>query len=325
MTLSPRKTVLSLSNARTNAYGQKPVTHKKPSVIYATAFPSQSSDSVDNETDEDLIANQTETVSNSNPSSSVEPAVSLTVENRGHYQQRKGNRNTQEDDDDKGVHYLPHEDHASSSSSTETENSSQLPRSALHNTSNNAFNDDSSGSFKLDEPENTQIWSSKEDLSTTIDFPFSDEEDSHQSLIVGFLQRDIWTIPLFVFASLNLVLISFFEIYVLCRTKGQSRRHLFLGQMLLFGLFLSSSLALLFAVYPSAIGCFIGRLGVGVSYSMIFAVLMVKCMFLLSLDVGVYLPATYQGCLLFFTVLVQVVIDTQRAIFFPPNVILEVC
>jgi len=135
----------------------------------------------------------------------------------------------------------------------------------------------------------------------------------------GFLRREIWTIPVLVFSSINILLVVLFEIYVLCRAKGQSRRHLFLGQMLLFALFLSSSLALVFAIYPSLAGCYLSRLVLGIAYSMIFSVLLVKCVFLLSLNKGIYLPASYQGLLLFFAVMVQVAIDIQWTVLDPPN------
>ena len=48
------------------------------------------------------------------------------------------------------------------------------------------------------------------------------------------------------------------------------------------------------------------RLGTGVSYVLIYASLLVKLVFLISLNTGVYLPAMYQALLLFFAVLVQV-------------------
>ena len=48
------------------------------------------------------------------------------------------------------------------------------------------------------------------------------------------------------------------------------------------------------------------RLGTGVSYVLIYSSLLVKLVFLISLNTGVYLPAMYQALLLFFTILVQV-------------------
>ena len=55
------------------------------------------------------------------------------------------------------------------------------------------------------------------------------------------------------------------------------------------------------------------RLGTGVSYVLIYASLLVKLVFLISLNTGVYLPAMYQALLLFFAVLVQVTRLATRA------------
>ena len=52
--------------------------------------------------------------------------------------------------------------------------------------------------------------------------------------------------------------------------------------------------------------CVLVRLGTGVSYVLIYSSLLVKLVFLISLNTGVYLPAMYQALLLFFAVLVQV-------------------
>ncbi|CAL8137350.1 unnamed protein product [Orchesella dallaii] len=166
--------------------------------------------------------------------------------------------------------------------------------------------------------ESDKIWSIDSHFGRDELIESEEDQEYYGMTIGGFLKRELWTIPLFVLAALNMMLIILFEVYVLCRARGQSRRHLFLGQMLLFGLFLCSFLALMFAVHPSIIGCFVGRLGVGITYSLIFSVLMVKCVFLLSLDTGVYLPTSYQGILLFFSVAVQVAIDTQWVIIYPP-------
>ena len=52
--------------------------------------------------------------------------------------------------------------------------------------------------------------------------------------------------------------------------------------------------------------CVLVRLGTGISYVLIYSSLLVKLVFLISLNTGVYLPAMYQALLLFFAVLVQV-------------------
>ena len=51
---------------------------------------------------------------------------------------------------------------------------------------------------------------------------------------------------------------------------------------------------------------FTSRLSVSIAPALVFGTLLVKCVFLISLNSGVYLPAHYQALLLFFVVLVQV-------------------
>ncbi|CAG2172873.1 unnamed protein product, partial [Oppiella nova] len=81
--------------------------------------------------------------------------------------------------------------------------------------------------------------------------------------------------------------------------------------MLLLGLFLSSALGIAFVPNPSWISCTIIRAGLGICYSLIFATLLVKTVFLLSLHSGIYLPASYQALLLFFIIATQIAIDGQ--------------
>ena len=52
-------------------------------------------------------------------------------------------------------------------------------------------------------------------------------------------------------------------------------------------------------------------MGTGLSYVLIYSSLLVKLVFLISLNTGVYLPAMYQALLFFFCVLVQTVILAQ--------------
>lgn len=134
---------------------------------------------------------------------------------------------------------------------------------------------------------------------------------------------DSWVIPLVVLSTLNITAIVFFEVYVLYKSCG-SRRHLFLGQVLLFGLFLCAALGFAFVPTPHWFTCALTRAGVGIAYVLVFATLLVKCVFLLSLHVGVYLSAAYQGLLLFFAIAVQAVISIQWLIYRPPQVVVMV-
>lgn len=139
----------------------------------------------------------------------------------------------------------------------------------------------------------------------------------------GYLRRDMWVAPLLVFSTLTMVLIALFEVFVLLKTwrTTPSRRHLFLGQMLLLGLFLCAAVAALLSAEPTALTCAGVRLGAGLAYSLVFSTLLVKCVFLISLNGGVYLPAPYQALLLFFAVLIQLAIGAQWLINNPPKVI----
>lgn len=57
------------------------------------------------------------------------------------------------------------------------------------------------------------------------------------------LRREAWVIPVIVLACVSMFMMAAFEIFVLCKTRKTSpnRRHLFLGQMLLLGLFTCAS------------------------------------------------------------------------------------
>ena len=72
------------------------------------------------------------------------------------------------------------------------------------------------------------------------------------------------------------------------------------------GLLLGSSLGFPYALDRTPATCIAVRVGTGISYVLIYSSLLVKLVFLISLNTGVYLPAMYQALLLFFAVLVQV-------------------
>lgn len=114
-----------------------------------------------------------------------------------------------------------------------------------------------------------------------------------------------WVIPLAALSFLNIVVIIIFEIYVLYKSCG-GRRHLFLGQILLLGLFLCSVLGLLYIPQPHWILCGATRAGLGIAYAIVFGTLLVKCVFLLKLHDGVYFNASFQALFLFFVVAVEV-------------------
>lgn len=140
--------------------------------------------------------------------------------------------------------------------------------------------------------------------------------------IATFFRNEVWVIPVLALAAVTMTLITCFEVFVLCKAwrTTPSRRHLFLGQMLLLGLFACAGLAAVIAASPTQFTCAIVRFGTGVAYAIVFASLLVKCVFLISLNSGVYLPAPYQGLLLLFAILIQVAIGIQWLITSPPIV-----
>jgi hypothetical protein len=127
------------------------------------------------------------------------------------------------------------------------------------------------------------------------------------------LSRNSWMIPMLALASVNVCVIVAFEVYVVCKASRNtpSRRHLFLGQMLLLGLLIGSLVGFAYAVEPTELSCAVIRLGTGMAYTLIYSSILVKLVFLISLNTGVYLPATYQALLFLFCVLVQVAIGIQ--------------
>ncbi|GLG98395.1 Metabotropic glutamate receptor [Gryllus bimaculatus] len=118
-----------------------------------------------------------------------------------------------------------------------------------------------------------------------------------------------------------MVVIAGFEVFVLCKARRTtpSRRHLFLGQMLLLGLFLCACVGGVLAATPTPATCGAVRFGAGVAFALVFAALLVKCVFLISLNGGVYLPAPYQALLLLFAVLIQVAVGLQWLLNAPPQ------
>ncbi len=136
------------------------------------------------------------------------------------------------------------------------------------------------------------------------------------------LRKEPWVLPVLVLSSIAMFMMAAFEVFVLCKAwrTSPSRRHLFLGQMLLLGLFSCSGLAAVLTATPTLLSCAAVRFGAGVAFALVFASLLVKCVFLISLNGGVYLPAPYQGLLLLFAVLIQVAIGVQWLFSAPPAV-----
>ncbi|XP_032672776.1 uncharacterized protein LOC116844824 isoform X2 [Odontomachus brunneus] len=138
----------------------------------------------------------------------------------------------------------------------------------------------------------------------------------------SLLKQRPWALPLAALSAAAMLLMAGFEVFVLlkARATAPNRRHLFLGQALLLGLFLLAGLSAAASLSQNPLSCAAFRL-VGLPAALVFAALLVKCVFLLSLNSGVYLPAPYQALVLVFAVLVQVAIVGQWFYGEPPAVI----
>ncbi|XP_050679824.1 uncharacterized protein LOC126975833 isoform X1 [Leptidea sinapis] len=158
-------------------------------------------------------------------------------------------------------------------------------------------------------------------ISTLKPFNFTLSSSKKVSL-TNSLRTDPWALPILALSCVLMVTISGFEAFVIwgASRKAPSNRHLLLGQTLLFGLFLCAGTAALHTASPNVFTCGAIRFGTGVSYVIVFVSLLVKCVFLLSLNGGVYLPAAYQGLLLFFAIMIQVAIGAQWLGGSPPQV-----
>ncbi|XP_006622181.1 uncharacterized protein LOC102681257 [Apis dorsata] len=138
----------------------------------------------------------------------------------------------------------------------------------------------------------------------------------------SLLRQRPGALPLAAPSAATMLLMAGVEVFVLlkARVTAPNRRHLFLGQALLLGLFLLAGLSAAASLSQNPLSCAAFRL-VGLPAALVFAALLVKCVFLLSLNSGVYLPAPYQALVLGFAVLVQVAIIGQWFYGEPPMVI----
>ncbi|OWF46220.1 metabotropic glutamate receptor-like [Mizuhopecten yessoensis] len=145
-----------------------------------------------------------------------------------------------------------------------------------------------------------------------------------------------WIIALGVLAGVGCVAVLVFEIYILFKLLGtrigRQWRTMWLGQLLLFGIFLSYLTLFAFLFIPTNATCGIIRFGIGVSYATIYSVLLVKLMVILTsttseslipgdVESPNYLKGIYQFLMFIFAVGVQVVIDIQWMIQVPPEAV----
>ena len=127
------------------------------------------------------------------------------------------------------------------------------------------------------------------------------------------LHHDIWVIPLLVMSAVNIITILTYWVTMSCCKQRLS----FLSQSLLLGVLLGSTLGFAFTVEQSDVVCVFVRIGTGLSYAIIYSSIMVKQVFIISLNTSVYLPNLYQFLLFSFSVLVQIVLNVQWLVLVP--------
>ena len=124
------------------------------------------------------------------------------------------------------------------------------------------------------------------------------------------LRTETWAIVLLILCSLGLILVAIFEVYLVSKIFGSPIpnhwRTMWLGQLLLFSLFLCYLVLYAFVVTPTRSSCAIIRFGVGVCYAMCFSVLLVKLMIIMSSASIGYLKGVYQFLMFVFAWGVQV-------------------
>jgi len=143
--------------------------------------------------------------------------------------------------------------------------------------------------------------------------PLSPSTPSSTSSVTVSSISAVHNMVLIIVSSITVSVISLYSVVIIHRAlkSSPSRRHLAVSQVLLLGLLLGSIVGIVYSTEETPSSCVLVRLGTGISYVLIYSSLLVKLVFLISLNTGVYLPAMYQALLLFFAVLVQIVISLE--------------
>lgn len=143
--------------------------------------------------------------------------------------------------------------------------------------------------------------------------------------------RDLgWVIALITLSSVGIVCVLAIEVWLLIktlavrRTSSPSFQSMWLGQVLLFGIFCSYLTLFAFLPFSSPVTCGIIRFCVGICYALCFSVLVVKLLLILDSKSGLQdVSRRFQVVLLFFAWAVQLVIDIQWLISSPPKMQLQ--
>ncbi|XP_013405161.1 metabotropic glutamate receptor 2 [Lingula anatina] len=136
----------------------------------------------------------------------------------------------------------------------------------------------------------------------------------------GIRKQDSWVIAILVLSSLGILLIIVFEVYIIVKVSGtpfSKWKVLWLGQLLLFGIFLSYLVLFAYVPYQTTATCGIIRFGIGFCYAFMFGVLIVKLMNIFQSKKTGYLHGVFQILLFLFILLVQVGIDSTWLIVEP--------
>ena len=141
------------------------------------------------------------------------------------------------------------------------------------------------------------------------------------------LRDGVWVMVLLVLAGIGLLLVITMEIFFLVRMTGTTFtrrfRTFWLGQLLLFSIFLCYLTLFAFVPSPTKASCGIIRFCVGVCYAMPFSILLVKLMIILSSESVGYLKGIFQVLMFVFAWGVQIGIDTTWMILREPAAVLK--
>ena len=137
------------------------------------------------------------------------------------------------------------------------------------------------------------------------------------------LKDDDWVMPVMI---LGVVISSFLLCYsvFLCVARRQDKARsgdTLLGQVLLIGLQCCAVISLLHTAHPSYSLCLVIRFVSALSYTIVYATLLVKTVTCISLYRGIHLQLAYQIFLLFFMIIIQIVIGIQWLVASPPDVL----
>ncbi|XP_064612992.1 metabotropic glutamate receptor 2-like [Liolophura sinensis] len=172
------------------------------------------------------------------------------------------------------------------------------------------------------------------------------EDRQYTSRLYASDYRSIWSIALAVLAGLGIIAVILLEIsliYLILTYKfegpeGKRRSHLnlrslWLGQLLLFGIFLSYLTLFAYLPVPTKASCGITRFGIGISYAIIFSCLLVKLMVILhTRNTANYIPGEvnssfqhsigYMVSIFLIAFSVQLIIAIHWLIQVPPEAVL---